>query len=364
MNKPKKVNKLCYILSYRAPNYVRTEVLLNALKGIDGITVHEAINLSTGLYRYIQTLLRLLLIRFTRDPDLYLLGFRGYEIFPIVRLLTAGKTLVFDHMMSPYDSLLNERKTIKKDSFLDGLIFLYEKLILRFSDIILTDTLEHKIFFQELFGLNPQKIHAIPIGADERVFRREGQAATDSKRNKRFEVFFYGTFLPLHGVEVILRAAHLLKEQPISFVIVGGKGTITEPFDSMIRDLSLINVTHKEWVEYEQLPRMIADTDVCLGGPFGNTGQANRVITGKTFQFLAMGKPTIIGRISRDYGFADRTNCLLVEQGNEKELAEAILWCYENRDKLSEIGENGYKLYHDNFSTNTIRNIIQEQILC
>ena len=127
----------------------------------------------------------------------------------------------------------------------------------------------------------------------------------------------------------------------------------------MMNDLNLQNVIHEEWIEYDQLPQMISACDVCLGGPFGNTGQANRVITGKTFQFLAMGKPTIIGKITNDYGFEDKLNCLLVDQGNENQLAAGILWCFENQDKLSTIGQNACALYKNNFSVETIKKDLQ-----
>ena len=104
---------------------------------------------------------------------------------------------------------------------------------------------------------------------------------------------------------------------------------------------------------------MIARADLCLGGPFGNTDQAQRVITGKTFQFLAMEKPVVIGRIKDNAGFEDRRNCLLVSQGDGEELARVILWCLENRDRLGDIGRNGRLLYDRLFSTECITRQLQ-----
>ena len=184
----------------------------------------------------------------------------------------------------------------------------------------------------------------------------------EDKKNL-FSVLFYGSFLPLHGINIILAVAHILKDKPISFTIVGGRGKALRDFNEMKKRLNLKNIIHKKWVPYEQLPDVIQKADVCLGGPFGNTGQAHRVITGKTFQFLATGKPVIVGKIEHDYGFRDKENCLLVSQGNEMNLAEAILWCSENQDRLSMIGSKGLELYRNNFSIDRIRKILQELLL-
>lgn len=352
-NKPEKV-KVCYILSYRCPNYFRTKTLIDALNRIDNLVLFQSVNTAEGIFRYAQTLTKLLFIRAAKKPDYYILGFRGYEIFWIVRALTFGTPLIFDHMMSPYDSLLNERKAVKKGSVIDKAIYFYEKSILKYSDIILTDTATHKKYFTELFEANPEKIYAIHVGADEDLFKDSNSSKEPSNKDP-FEVLFYGTFLPLHGIEVILKAASITRDNPIRFTIIGGKGKKLKNFYETKNRLSLNNVVHKRWVDYEQLPRLISKSDLCLGGHFGYTGQARRVISGKTFQFLSMGKPTIVGRIDEDYGFEDKKNCLVVSQGDEKELAEAILWCFENREKLGEIGRNGLELYENNLSIKSIK---------
>ena len=360
-NKNKKI-KVCYILSYRCPDYVRTKTLTEVLKRTGNVVLFEAVNTIKGLFRYVQTLILLLWVRINKNPDYYILGFRGYEIFWIVRFITFGKTLIFDHMMSPYDSLVNEKKIVKKGGLTDRFISFYERSILRYADIILTDTDLHKTYFASQFAVNTEKIHSIPVGTDENVFKPVPYILHEDKKDL-FNVLFYGSFLPLHGIGIILAVAHLLQDKPISFTIIGGRGKALRDFNEMKKRLDLNNIIHRKWVSYEQLPDVIQKADICLGGPFGNTGQAHRVITGKTFQFLAMGKPVIVGKIEHDYGFRDKENCLSVLQGNEKDLAEAILWCYENQDKLAGIGSNGLKLYRNNFSIDRIGKILREILL-
>jgi len=339
--------KLCYILCYREPNYVRSMSLIAALRRMQGSVVLEAVNTNTGWIRYVEAIARLIRCRLKEQPDTYVLGFRGYEIFWVARLLTAGRVLVFDHMMSPYDSLLNERKTIRRGGILDALVYRYERGILRSSDLVLTDTEIHRRFISKRFGVPYGKIAVVPVGTDESLFYpRHG---TGAQGKERLDVLFYGSFQPLHGVPVILEAARRLRDKPVHFTIAGGKGPGKGTPEA--HNEPSANVTRLGWIPYRDLPAMIARADLCLGGPFGDTGQAQRVITGKTFQFLAMGKPVVIGRIAEEAGFEDRHNCLLVPQGSVEALEEAILWCLEHRNRLEEIGRNGRLLYERRFST-------------
>lgn len=343
--------KICYILCYRLPDYVRSRSLIAAMRRIRDTVILEAVNSSRGWKRYFETLVRLILLRVKERPAFYVLGFRGYEIFWFVRLLTAGSVLIVDHMMSPYDSLVNERKILNERGILGKLVYLYERELLRHSDIILTDTESHRRYFVELFGILSEKIIVVPVGTDEEMFRPVFPRVSSVGKDL-FRIFFYGSFLPLHGVPVILEAARLLRGKPVHFTIAGGRRPGEDP---LLGDrVALSNVTHRGWVPYEKLPDMAARADLCLGGPFGNTGQAKRVITGKTFQFLAMGKPVVIGRILDNPGFIDRHNCLLVAQDSGEELVKAILWCLENRCRLADIGWNGRILYDRIFSTECI----------
>jgi glycosyltransferase involved in cell wall biosynthesis len=271
----------------------------------------------------------------------------------VIRLITLGKTLIYDHMMSPYDSLRNEQSVLRNGGLIDMLIYYYEKLVLFASDLVLTDTEIHKQYFCELFGLPLEKIEAIPVGTDEDLFQVKNLPAA-KRIDDRFEVLYYGSFLPLHGMDIVLRAAALLREKPIHFILIGGNRLDLSNFHKMVKSLSLKNVTHIDWVDFDELPAYITRSDLGLGGPFGKTGQAGRVITGKTFQFLAMAKPTIVGIRDGDDGFKDKVNCLLVPRGNAEALADAILWAFEHQENLNRLGQLGYDLYRSRYSIEQI----------
>ncbi len=350
---------ICYVLSYYSPKYIRTRTLITAIQESNKLELCEARNSSVSLIRYVETVVKLIWTRLVKNPDYYLLGFRGIEIFWLIRILTFGKPLIFDHMMSPYDSLINEKRIIKAGSVLDKILYSYEKISLQQADLILTDTPIHQKFFSNLYKVSSKKIIPIPVGADEESLRNKSMK--DS--SKVFEVLFYGSFLPLHGIDVILLAAENLRNLPIKLRLIGGDNKDSDNISNLVQQKKLYNVDHQQWLAFDDLLELAGSVSVGLGGPFGNTPQGNRVVTGKTMQFFALGKATIVGKIAEDYGFQDKINCLLVQQGDPVALANAIHWAYRNQNLLPEIGRAAKQFYKDNFSINVIRKELEKVLV-
>jgi glycosyltransferase involved in cell wall biosynthesis len=347
------VKKICYVLSYKDPKYIRTRVLLRTLRKNHKFTVVTAINETTGIFRYADTILRLIFIRLKHRPDIYLLGFRGHEILWLVRAITAGKPLIFDEFIN-INAWLDEHTKQENHSFLKSLIKKYMKYGMAKCQLILTDTKLHARLSSEYYKLNENLFAHVYVGTDEQTFYKT-QVAQRKKIN--INVLFYGSFLPLHGIKYILEAAKLLNDNNhIKFTLVGGSNDDEQNIRDYVEENNLSNIYYRRWVEYDKLPNLIEEADICLGGPFGDTPQSNRVITGKTFQFLAAAKPILIGYIDENVGFLDKTNCLLVKQGSSKNIATQIIWAYENKDKLAKIGKRGQNLYKSKFSNQNIAN--------
>lgn len=347
-----KAIKVCHVVSYRAPAYIRTRNLQAALRRIDGCEVFDATNTRPGFSRYLETVWKTLRIRMRHNPDVYVLGFRGHEIFWIIRLIALGKPLIFDAFMSPSDALLSEGKAGVFGRIAGILVYPLEWLCLHLSARCLTDTVLHRQFIARRFSVAEHKMDVVYVGAVSAEAHPEKPGKT---AHKPLSVLFYGTFLPLHGMDVLLRACKRLEGKPIEFRIIGGTGKALAGFQSLLAELQPGNVVHDTWVDFEELQsRVIPSADLCLGGPFGGTPQALRVITGKAFQFLAQSKPTVIGKVDEPIAFVDRKNCLLVKQADPASLAEAFEWALEHRDELPAIGANGRKLFEQQFSLDAL----------
>ncbi len=343
---------VCLVQAYRAVSYVRGATLKAGLASARSISLSLAMNRSAGFRRYCEAIRGLLAAKREVDPDIYILAFRGHEIAWLARRLTRDRIFVFDAMMSPYGALAEEGKHGILGRMAAALWKPFERGALMRSDAILTDTESHSEYFQSEFGVPRHKIIVVPVGAVEPPI---SSAPTEKRDDGAFRILFYGSFLPLHGIEVILDAAAILHDLPIRFDFIGGDGEDALNLAKRMRECGRVRFTHRAWVPFDDiLGREIPSADLCLGGPFGDTPQSRRVITGKTHQSLASGKATIVGSIADECGFADKVNCLLVRQGDPRALADAIRWANENRDLLPDIGAAGRKLHEQRYASDVI----------
>ena len=343
--------RVCLVQAYRAASYIRGATLRTGLASVDSVSLALAMNRSAGIGRYREAIRDLLRIRRELDPDIYILAFRGHEIAWLVRWLTRGRLFVFDAMMSPYAALAEERKFGLAGSLLARLWRPFERAALMQADAVLTDTESHSEYLQSQFGISRDKIILVPVGAVEPpVGPREPAPSNDVLR-----ILFYGSFLPLHGIDVILDAAAMLRDLPVCFDFIGGDENDARKLASRMASTGRARYSHRAWVPFDELLRTeIPAAGLCLGGPFGNTPQSRRVVTGKTHQCLASGKATVVGRIDEELGFIDKGNCLLVEQGDPAALAEAIRWAHANRALLPAIGAAGRELHERRYCAHAI----------
>ena len=342
--------RICYVLSYRAPDYIRTQSLLTAIGRLPGVECYPAINVATSLRRYRQTLEKVAHIQKMHRPDLYVLGFRGHELYWPLRHLVGRRPIIFDAMMSPSLALAEENQYGGIGRLASHLIAPLEKRILHDADLVLADTQAHVQAFIERFRLPPEKILALPVGAVETA-----PMALSPGCQSRLRVLFYGSFLPLHGFDTILSACAELKELPLDIDFIGTNSKVEAELRKVLGRTGQLRYRTRRWIPFSDIVQHeLPSTDLCLGGPFGNTPQGRRVITGKTAQAMAQAVPTIVGETVNSMPFIHQKNCLYVPQGHAKALSESIAWANQNRKQLVAIGLRGQVLYRENLSLDII----------
>ena len=284
-----------------------------------------------------------------KDYDLIFIGFYGQPLVPIIRLFSS-KPILFDAFISSYDTLCYDRKKFKPDSIFGNFFYWLDKHSCIVSNKILLDTNQHIDYFCKTYPLEKKKFERVFVGEDDDMFYPR-----DLKKKSDFVVFYYSTFQPLHGTDIVVKAAKLLENDPkIKFKIIG-KGIETLRIRKLAKKLNIKNIEFVGWVDYKELPLEVGKADICLGGHFGDTSKAKRVISGKTFQFIAMKKATVIGdnKATREL-FSHGNDIYMCEMGSADSLAKAILKLRKDSALRNKIALNGYKLYLKECSPDSI----------
>lgn len=203
-----------------------------------------------------------------------------------------GVPIIWDIFISVYDTVVLDRKIISHRSPLSFLLYLLEWIACRAASVILMDTATHAAAMERLFSLPAGTIEEVPVGCECNIFH---PLEIHRRQSNTFRILFYGQFIPLHGIDVIIKSLKLLQEskEPVHCTIIGS-GQEQPRIDKLIRDLDVRNLERIAWIAYERLPLFIHNADACLG-IFRGRGKAMRVIPNKAYQILAMGSILVTG---------------------------------------------------------------------
>jgi len=281
------------------------------------------------------------------DYDLMIIPWRGVITIPLAKLIHR-KPIIYFPAFSIYDTLVNDRKKIKKNSFKAKFVHFVDKQACKWSDRVVLESTEEINYFVKEFGLAKEKFYQLPLAADESIFFPTSTSFSDKNQ---FVVLFFGTFIPLHGIETIVKSAAILKNHYDISYIICGDGQTKPQIEKIIKKNNLKNVKLLGLVSKETLVENIKNSDVCLG-IFGNTLKASKVVTNKGFQILASKKPliTMESPAAIESHLVNRKNCILVPPSSPEKLAEEILFLKNNPEERKKISTSGYQTYLENLS--------------
>jgi len=349
----------CLFLAGREIGYSRNDVHLRALKrfcqvDILGVRSRPASLVATSAGLALRAIPRLLFRRY----DFVYVGFYGHMLMLPVGLFSR-RPIVFDALLSTYDTLIDDRQAIAKKSLISSLAWWLDRISCRLATVILLDTPLHVEYFVDQFHVPPEKFISIPVGCNEEIFfPRPAQ-----KPASPTIVTYYTSFNPLHGVDVVVRAAALLRSDPIHFRIIGN-GLTYPRVRKLAEELGLENVTFLPEMAIEQIADEVANADICLGGHFGLTEKAARVVAGKIYQILAMERPVIASDTPANLGLLRHgETAYLCPPGDPAALAEAIRALHLDPQLRLSLGKAGRRLFEQIASEAAITDMLQRVVM-
>jgi glycosyltransferase involved in cell wall biosynthesis len=179
-------------------------------------------------------------------------------------------------------------------------------------------------------GVNPDKFKQVPDAKVEicNIFRIPIESPV---------ILFVGQFYAWQGIDVLINAMkHIVNRIPNAKLLLVGFGQEEGELKSLVKDLQLNkNVVFTGRQNHELIPSIISASDVCVSllkpTKFGSL---------KMWEYLACGKPVVASKIEA-YSFIEKEKCgVLVEYGNEKKTAEALLSILTIQEQTKEMGAN------------------------
>jgi glycosyltransferase involved in cell wall biosynthesis len=330
------------------PGYARNRILGKALQRA-GASVIEI----GDTRRFLARTPRLARAGWSANPDVLLVGFPGHSDVATARLVSLRRRapLVFDALVSLWETNVVDRRLVSARSLSGFRYRLTDHVAYALADAVLLDTDAHIARFCAEFSAPAEKFHRIWVGADDEEMFPCGARAPDGE----FVVFFYGSFIPLHGIEHIIGAAQRLQavDGHVRFVVCGTGQT----YAAMRRLAVSGRVANLEFIgrrSLSDLRRLICHSDLCLG-IFGTGPKARVVIPNKVFDALACGRAVVTADTpAAREALTHEHEAWLCPAGDPDALADAIATLRSDTDARMRIAAAGHDLFRRRFSLDAL----------
>ncbi|MCR4311542.1 MAG: glycosyltransferase [Candidatus Taylorbacteria bacterium] len=313
----KKEITLCYFGIYE-PVAPRDRVYLEGLQK-RGMSVLTCVDNARGFQKFFNLVRKHRALR--GRYDILWVGYLSTMVVPLAWLITKKK-IVFNALDSWYDRSVCDRGEHTPFSLTALLIWLTDFLAFHLSTVVLVESEQQKLFIAKRFLVNPKKLEVVFTGVDEAIFHPDPSI----KKAGTFTVVFRGMFLPATGVEYVIEAARLLKDEDINFRIIGWGEPLQSKLQKMISEYGLTKVTLTTiFLSPDELRATMLSAHVMLG-QFSSHPRMGRTIQNKTIEALALGMPYITrDSPSNRELLTDGYDCLFVAGANPRMIAEKIL---------------------------------------
>ncbi|MBI5506240.1 MAG: glycosyltransferase [Deltaproteobacteria bacterium] len=297
-------------------------------------------------------------------------GFNGQLDVLLLRLLTLryGPRIVFAPLVSVTETLIEDRRVYGPGSVAARALRLLDWLCCRAADVTVVDTDEHRRYFIEELGVDPSRLMTCYLGADAAAFELgvgppgpgaavsapaaapavDPPAGVAGASMSPLEVLYFGQYLPLHGLDVIVDAVgRLAWREDLVFTFIG-TGPLRARIEAALR-ATRAKVRFVDWVPYETLAEVIARADIVLG-IFGSSRKARMVIPNKLFEAALVGRAIVSADTPavRELFEADRD--LLLCQPEGRAVAEAIARLAGDAQLRRRLGTSARDLMRERFS--------------
>jgi glycosyltransferase involved in cell wall biosynthesis len=178
----------------------------------------------------------------------------------------------------------------------------------------------------------------------------------------KLRVLFWGTFIPLHGIDTIVAAARALDTRgiPVEITLIGWGQTAPDIAASLLERPVACLQWQRALVAPEEIAASVRASD-CTLGIFGTSAKAARVVPYKIYQAMACARPIVTSDTvaARTY-LVDDENCVLVPPGDPEALADALARLQQDPALRTRLAESAGLSYREQMSHALMRERLRD----
>jgi len=225
----------------------------------------------------------------------------------------------------------------------------------QYADKITSHTITSRKYLIENKKIPPDKIYYIPNWIDINPYlnvRRTNSFRKKLGLENKFVILFGGVVGRSQGLDLIIKAANILKnENDIRFLIVG-EGIEKSRLKKIADEYSLGNIVFHTFISQEIYPELVKESDVglvCLSNM-----NKTPVIPGKMWGYMAAAIPIVafLNKESDGHVLIKEAECgySIVSDASPEEAKEVIIKIFNEKGKLKQYGENGHRYVLKHFT--------------
>lgn len=215
-------------------------------------------------------------------------------------------------------------------------------------------------------GFDKNKIHLLTNGVDTELFKKENRDENfrcEIGIENKFALCYAGIHGIAQGLEVIINAAEIVKnEENIQFIFVGD-GPEKQDLIKMAQEKELTNVTFLPLQPKTNMPKIVASMDAAII-PLKKLELFKGALPSKMFETLASEIPIILPVQGEAEKLINNAKAgIVVEPENSKEIAQAVLKLYNDIELRNELGQNGRAYVMENYARENITRKLEKILM-
>lgn len=281
--------------------------------------------------------------------EFIMVGYDSPQLVAICRVFTRKK-IIYNALCSVYERIIVARGLHSRFSLYAAYYWLLDFLAVCSANLVMLETNSQIEYFIKLFRFSRKKYIRAWTGVDEENFFYDSSA----HKFPTFTVLFRGALMPEAGAEYVIRAAKILENEDVKFIMLSG-GLLLDETRKLIEEIKPDNLEFRsELLPFDELRVLMQKCHLSLG-QLSDHPRLSRTVPHKAYESLAMKLPYLTAANTGILELLkDGETCITSKPADAGSLAEKILWAKNNYGTAEKISENGYEFYKNELTPSVL----------